>query len=105
MNMSEATAPRPVRGFAAVRAYLQAPIDQAGLSVAAIDACRDDLANRFHDVDTDRERVLLLAAMQAYVDGWLAGYDDAFTHGIQEGRREFKNRLKRRRKEAEPCAS
>ncbi len=88
---------RPVHGYAAVRAYLQAPIDQADLNVAAIDACRDDLANRFHWVDTDRERVLLLAVMQAYVDGWLAGYDVALALGIREGRREFKLRLQHRR--------
>ena len=40
--MSETAQPRPVVGYAAVRAYLQAPIDQADLTVAAIDAGRQE---------------------------------------------------------------
>ena len=88
----------PVLGYAPIRAYLQVPIDQADLSVAAIDARRDDLADRFHWAESDRERVLLLAAMQAYIDGWLAGYADALDLGRREGWREFKHRARRLRK-------
>ena len=36
--------------------------------------------------------------MQAYIDGWLAGYDDALAASRHEGWTEFKVRLQRMRK-------
>ncbi len=66
------------------RAYVQALIDDRGLTVEAIDAYADWLVNRYY-LDRPREREVLRAAIVAYMDGWDQGYDEGYPAGLGEG--------------------
>ena len=66
------------------RRELQALIDQRDLDGWASDAYADMLAARFPGTDAIH-RAVAGAAMLAYLDGWLAGYDDAYDAGLTEG--------------------
>ena len=54
--------------------------DPYNLSVKAIDAYADTLANRFPGTDLI-DRGLAHHMMVAYMDGWLAGNDDGYSSG------------------------
>ena len=83
---TEQAAPGPLPQSARLsnRAYVQALIDDRGLTVDAIYAYADRLVNRYWWTDP-HSRDLLRAAMVAYMDGWNQGYDEGYHAGDEEG--------------------
>ena len=66
------------------RAYVQALIDERGLSVEAIDAYADWLVNQYH-WNAPRARELLRMGIVAFMDGWDQGHDEGYEGGVEEG--------------------
>ena len=77
--MSETTQP-------ATRAFLETIIaERHNLAVEAVDAYADELATIF-PCPGPQGRALSRLALESFIAGWHAGYDDGYGAGLKEGR-------------------